>query len=133
MSEIYLRFGEIPKDEQSTIHYRGYYCGKEKGTSVYNYVSINDRIRIILPSPCSEGALNTLTDFLYYSTDKPVYLVTGTEVGTGHDNEPLLRNITIIQDITEKFRKDIFVDDNERHTELLSLANKYMEGEKNNG
>lgn len=122
----YLRFGEIPKDEQSSIHYRSYYCGKEKGVSVYHCTFINHKPHIILPMPCSEGAVDTLTGFLFYSSKKPIYLVTGDEIGTGHDGEPLIQNIKIIKDITSEFWNDMdSIDENALHEELLSLAAKY--------
>ena len=120
----YLRFGEIPKDECSSIHYRGYYCGKEKGVSVYNCSIINHKPHIILPMPFLEGAINTLTDLLFYSgKDKKVYLVTGDVVGYGHDNEPLIKNVKIVKDITEEFRNQ-YGDENKIHEELLVLAEK---------
>jgi hypothetical protein len=38
--------------------------------------------------------------------EKPtqVYLVSGDEVGIGSDNEPLLKNIKVLDNITEQFR-----------------------------
>ena len=34
-----------------------------------------------------------------------VYLVTGDEMGKGSDNEPVIRNVRIIKDITDKLVK----------------------------
>lgn len=128
---LYLRFGEIPQDEYSTIHYRDMYCGKEKGVSVYKCVILQGEINIVLPTKCSQGTLDSLTGFLFYSKNKPVYLVTGDMCGTGHDGEPLIRNVNILKDVTEKFWKDIYVNEDALHNELISLAEKFKVSEKN--
>ena len=120
--KVFIRFGEIPKDEQSSIHYRSFYCGKEPGVSVYDCVIWGDGIpQIVLPIPFLEGALNTLTDMLIYNKDKSVYLVTGDVVGHGHDNEPLIKNVKIVKDITKEFRAQLG-DEDKRHDELMKLA-----------
>lgn len=124
----YLRFGKIPEDEKSSIHYRGYYCGKEEGVSVYHCAIINHKPHIILPIPYSEGAMDTLYGLLFYDKDKPVYIVTGKRIGTGHDGEPLIRDVKIIKDITKDFRSNagIMVQSKEDaealHEKLLKLA-----------
>ena len=120
--KVFIRFGDIPKDEQSGIHYRSYYCGKEPGVSVYDCLIWGDGVpQIVLPTPYLEGALNTSTDLLIYDKDRPVYLVTGDVVGHGHDNEPLLKNVKIIRDITKEFRAQLG-DENALHDELMKLA-----------
>lgn len=120
---MFIRFGDIPKDECSSIHYRSYYCGKEKGVSVYDCTTVDSgTFQIVLPMPFLEGAINTLTDLLFYSgKDKKVYLVTGDVVGYGHDNEPLIKNVKIVKDITEEFRNQ-YGDENKMHNELMKLA-----------
>lgn len=126
---FFIRFGEIPEDEQSSIHYRGMDCGKEAGVSVYDCTFIRGRYQIILPSPITMGGLDTLTGFLFYSKDKPVYFVEGEWVSIGHDGEPLIRNVKVISDITDKFRKaQSSIDEDKLHSELLSLADKFKEG-----
>ena len=128
---FYIRFGEIPKDERSSIHYRGMYCGKEEGVSVYDCTFIHGNYHIIVPCPITMGGLDTLTDFLFYEKDKPVYFVEGDGVGTGHDGEPLIRNVKIIADITDSFRSmQSSIDEDKLHNELLSLADKFKEGWK---
>lgn len=120
--KVFIRFGEIPKDEQSSIHYRSYCCGKEPGVSVYDCVIWGDGVpQIVIPTPFLEGALNTLTWLLIYNKDKPVYLVTGDVVGHGHDNEPLIKNVKIVKDITKEFRAQLG-DEDKRHDELIKLA-----------
>lgn len=40
-----------------------------------------------------------------YKIDNPrnVYLVSGIEVGKGHDNEPLIKEVKILKDLTGQF------------------------------
>lgn len=128
MKMFYIRFGEIPKDERSSIHYRGMYCGKEEGVSVYDCAFIHGEYHIIVPCPITMGGLDTLTGFLFYNKDKPVYFVEGEQVGTGHDGEPLIHNVKIIADITDGFRNtQSSIDEDKLHNELLSLADKFKE------
>lgn len=120
--KVFIRFGEIPKDEQSSIRYRSYYCGKEPGVSVYDCIIWKDGApQIVLPIPFLESALNTLSWLLIYDKDRPVYLVTGDVVGHGHDNEPLIKNVKIVKDITKEFRAQLG-DENKLHDELMKLA-----------
>ena len=120
--KTFIRFGEIPKDEQSSIRYRSYYRGKEPGVSVYDCVIWGDGVpQIVLPIPFLEGALNTLTWLLIYNNDRPVYLVTGDVVGHGHDNEPLIKNVKIVKDITKEFRAQLG-DEDKLHDDLMKLA-----------
>lgn len=120
--KVFIRFGEIPEDEQSSIRYRSFYCGKEPGVSVYDCVIWGDGVpQIVLPIPFLEGALNTLTWLLIYNKDRPVYLVTGDVVGHGHDNEPLIKNVKIVKDITKEFRAQLG-DEDKLHDELMKLA-----------
>jgi len=97
----YIRFGEIPKDEMSGIWHHGVFAGKELGVSVYSCVEINNKYHIIIPLPCSEDTISTLHSFLT-DADRNVYLVSGDVVGYGSDNEPLLKNIHIINDISKE-------------------------------
>lgn len=133
--QLFIRFGEIPEDEQSSIHYRSYYCGKEPGVSVYDCLIWGDGIpQIVLPTPYLEGALNTLTGLLIYNKDRPVYLVSGDVVGRGHDNEPLIKNIKIVKDITKEFRAQLGNED-KLHDELMRLAEEnepMLKGRNNN-
>lgn len=125
---FYIRFGEIPKDEQSSIYYRGMYCGKEIGVSVYDCTFIRGEHHIIVPCPVTMGGLDTITGFLFYNKNRPIYLVEGEWVGTGHDGEPLIRDVKIIADITDRFRrKQSSIDEDKLHDELLSLADKFKE------
>lgn len=121
----YIRFGDIPTDQLSTIHYRGFEVGKEPGVSVYDCIC-NDKgeYQIVLPTPCSEGTITSLQGLMFYSKDKNIYLVTGDFVGYGTDGEPCITNVQVLEDITEKFRKDNYVDEDAKHEKLISGIKK---------
>ena len=109
--KYYIRIGEIPQNETSSIYRGDNIIGKENGVSVYNCVEINNKYHIVMPIPLKEGQGSTYEIFIQsitqcrFKIDKPskVYLVTGDEVGVGNDNEPILKNIKIIKDITSDF------------------------------
>lgn len=118
---LFIRFGEIPKDEKSFIQYRNYECGYEKGVSVYNCTIVDGLPHLVLPYPYAEGIFDTLCDLLNYS-NRTVYLVTGKQVGIGCDNEPLITNVKIIQDITDEWTSDIRNHQHTRHKMLIKRA-----------
>lgn len=109
--KYYIRIGEIPQNETSSIYRGDNIIGKENGVSVYNCVEINNKYHIVMPIPLKEGQGSTYEIFIQsitqcrFKIDNPskVYLVTGDEVGVGNDNEPTLKNIKIIKDITSDF------------------------------
>lgn len=103
---LYIRFGEIPEDEQSNIYRNGeIIIGKEKGVSVWKAVVASGCYYPLLPEDVNENGIVDYFDYLINS-DKNVYLVTGDELETrGSDGEPLLQNIKIIKDITYTYRK----------------------------
>ena len=45
--------------------------------------------------------------------------MTGKQVGTGCDNEPLIINVKIIQDITDEWLCDIQIHEDKRHNMLI--------------
>ena len=102
----YIRIGEIPEKERSGIYRSGEKIGEEEGVSVYNaVVDMNgdkQHWNIVLPYPLTEVVINDLQIFHtmlncdVYETP-PIYLVEGDVVGCGSSNEPLLRNVKIIQ------------------------------------
>lgn len=113
MDKKYIRIGEIPINECSSIHRGDIILGYEKGVSVYHAIKYEDKWRILMPSVFKEGQGNTyetliqeVTQCRYkISNPRKVYLVSGDEVGIGSDNEPLLKNVKILEDITEQFMK----------------------------
>lgn len=100
---MYIRFGEIPEDEMSTIFNRGEAIGKEIGVSVFYATEINGNYHIVLQNPIKEQTFNTLHSLFYSSIGcfeyKKTYLVDGDLVGFGSDNEPLLKNVRVISEI----------------------------------
>jgi hypothetical protein len=98
----YIRFGDIPKGERSTIWNVETKVGKERGVSVYDCLLENEEVKgIVLPIPITEQVLNTFLSIVKYD-DRPCYLVEGDCVGRGSDGEPLLRNVEIVKQIKYK-------------------------------
>lgn len=110
MEELkYIRFGEIPENGKSNIYVGERIVGNEIGLSVYHSCEINGEYMIVIPNHATKNTLNTIKAFYtQLSSDKydkiNVYLVSGTEVGTGIDNEPLIDNVEIIKEITDCFK-----------------------------
>ena len=99
---LYIRFGTIPEDEQSNQKQRFVNVGKEVGVSCYRAHCIDDKYLPVIPIPCTEDTLCTLDYCLLESSrgNRPVYLISGDVVGKGIEGEPLLQNITILEDIS---------------------------------
>lgn len=101
-NKLYIRIGEIPPNEESGIYRGDRQVGKEIGVSVYNGVFIGNKWCIVLPSPLREGEVHTLYALEWaLSQGDRAYLVTGNLVGKGSDGEPLLKNVKILEDITD--------------------------------
>lgn len=97
--QYYIRFGNIPKDEKSSIYFHGVDTGKKEiGVSVFNACKINGVYHIVIPNPCTGDTLDDIVRFMKYSSE-PFFLVTGKKIGLGTDNEPLIINVKIIKDI----------------------------------
>lgn len=95
--KYYIRIGEPPITGKSRKLGGGY----EEGISVYDAVRMTDGWHIIMPLPMSKGQGSTL-EYLIQSNRK-IYLVVGDEIGIGTDNEPIIRNMKIVKDITDNF------------------------------
>lgn len=98
----YIRFGNIPENEVSSIWRSGIKNGEEKGVSVYDAAMIDGQWRVILPFPLKKEACFDLYYFIQGtecdgSEHLPMYLVQGDEVGRGTTNEPILKNVRIIK------------------------------------
>lgn len=101
----YIRFGQIPENSKSRIH-----LGKdnlfEDGVSVWDAVKLEDGYHLVAPN---HGNTCTYIDFIKMAFPQewygdaipnvPIYVVVGEEVGRGSDNEPLLKNIEIIEEL----------------------------------
>lgn len=95
----YIRFGDIPENEVSGIWCDTIKVGEEKGVSVYDAVMIDGQWRILLPFPPKKEVGFDLYNFIGGTENGhfPMYLVEGDEVGKGSTNEPLLKNVKIIE------------------------------------
>lgn len=105
LSNLYIRFGKIPENEQSNMKHHFETIGKEIGVSCYKVHKNEDMYLPILPIPCTEDTLCTI-DYCLLEASKglrPVYIITGDEVGLGVDKEPLLKNISIVEDISSQY------------------------------
>jgi hypothetical protein len=99
----YIRFGEIPENEQSDVYDGENVTGKLDGVSVY-YATENEytgEVVLGLPLPVTRTSLATLQSLIDYSGRK-CYLVEGDYIGRGTDNEPLIKNVKIIRELIYK-------------------------------
>ena len=108
--KYYIRFGEIPKNERSSIYKGEVKIGEELGVSVYDAVYINNYWRIVLPNKlkCEIGF-----DLYNFISDKnrKIYLVMGDELSQkGSTNEPLIVNVKIIKELQKEicFLSELF-------------------------
>ena len=109
--KFYIRIGDIPSNEKSKIYKGDSAIGEEDGVSVYNCIKLNNIYHIVMPLPLKEGQGITYENLIQeiaqcrYEIEKPrnVYLVSGMEIGKGHDNEPLIKDVKILKDLTGQF------------------------------
>ena len=104
-NDLYIRFGDIPENEQSNKKQNFTTIGKEDGVSCYCVTELNDRYVPVIPIPCTEDTLCTIDYCLLESSkgERPVFLISGDLVGRGIEGEPLLKNITIVKDISYEY------------------------------
>lgn len=110
--KIYIRFGDVPKDEKCRIHRGNEIIGHEDGVSVWNAVLLEDGYHLVAPL---HGNTCTYTDFISHAfpeewypkplPDFKIYVVTGDEVGKGSDGEPLLKNVKILKQLSSNYFK----------------------------
>ena len=95
---VYIRFGEIPKNERSKVHYGDDIAGQELGVSVWEAIKANGCYYPKLPDDANE---NAISDYFHqlFEKNKKVYLVIGEKWGEGQCREPVLRNVKIIKEI----------------------------------
>ena len=109
--KFYIRIGDISSNEKSKIYKGDSAIGEEDGVSVYNCIKLNNIYHIVMPLPLKEGQGITYENLIQeitqcrYEIEKPrnVYLVSGMEIGKGHDNEPLIKDVKILKDLTGQF------------------------------
>ena len=98
----YIRFGEIPENEQSRVYEDETIIDTLDGVSVYHAITDeNGNISVGLALPVTRTSLYTLQSLIEYD-NRTCYLVEGDCVGRGTDNEPLIRNVKIIRELKYK-------------------------------
>lgn len=102
----YIRFGFIPENERSNIYCGDVVVGQELGVSCYECMKVDNKYRIIYPPfndrwDKSAKVLNILIKRFMDGNTKS-FLINGNVVGRGTDNEPLLRDVKIIQELNPK-------------------------------
>lgn len=100
----YLRVGDWHPSETSRIYSNGgdVLLGTENGVSVYPVIYKNNKFTFLVDNESLSADLHML--FMSIDGDwnnKPAYILDGDVIGYGMDNEPLLKNITIIKDVTK--------------------------------
>lgn len=134
---LYIRFGEIPENENSAVHRSDDLVRNEGGVSVWRAIEDQGKYWPLLPD---DPNANTIADYFsmllnLYGSNKKVYLVTGWEICIeGADREPLIRDVKIIKDISSYYNRSEFnlqtkhiLDDLLRH-KLITEKNvsKYL-------
>lgn len=102
MIKQYYRFGDIPKDNKSSIWSGNKVIGYEEGVSVYECHINEEGILVpVIPFPVTEYALNDYMYHLQYFRGRR-YLVTGIRIGTGSNGEPLIIPETCVEIVDNK-------------------------------
>lgn len=94
-TDVYIRFGDIPEGERSTNNIDG---SKEEGVSVY--AAELDRAPEDVDADVMYVPVGSKVQQVLLLLSRTTYLVTGDEVGTGVDGEPVLRNVEIATELT---------------------------------
>jgi hypothetical protein len=105
-TDVYIRFGDVPDDERSYDHADD---RSEAGVSAFA-CSVSgappDTPHAAVFHPTGPQVLGVLL-----LMNRPTYLLTGEEVGTGADGEPLLRNVSTLASLSSPNGIDGFVID----------------------
>jgi hypothetical protein len=135
--KFYIRIGDIPSEQKSYVYNGDVVVGYEDGVSVYDCVETDGLYRIVMPFPLKEGQGMTYECLIQeitqcrYEIEKPrnVYLVSGMEVGKGRDNEPLIKDVRILKDLTRQFNtKNDYTEETKTLEKLVEL--KFKVGDK---
>ena len=104
---VYIRFGEIPEDENSKVYSGDEVVREEAGVSVWDAVEVDGMYYPVLPKHPNDNTMADYFNLLLKSTDN-VYLVTGDRIFVeGADREPLLINVKVLKDITRYYRRNM--------------------------
>lgn len=120
--QFYIRFGDIPEGEKSSVWRGDEFLGKENGVSVYPAFKHNGNIVLGLSLPITKTTLHTQQHLLEYD-NRPCYLVKGDYIGNGADGEPLIRNVEIVEEI-----KDFRVKEGEARYEVKAVGSLSVNG-----
>ena len=91
MNRYFLRFGR--------------WRDNEKGVSCFDATLLEDgKWHLILPNPCKINTIDDIHGFMLEAYDnKQIYLVQGDIVGFGSDGEPLLKNLKLVDNVSNQF------------------------------
>lgn len=94
--KYFLRFGDLPENGKSSIYQHQEKIGEEIGVSVFECTQ--DTYQLILPEVLTKDLMSDVQGFFNYF-GRPLYLVSGIQIGIGHDNEPIIKDAKIIKEI----------------------------------
>lgn len=109
--DYYIRFGRLPKGGRSGIStgHQAYVLARtgmrisrrEKGVSAYRAKWDGRRRKWVMPTVGWDSYVLGMEELLDEACrgKRPVFLVTGTEVGEGEDGEPLLADVSIVREL----------------------------------
>ena len=100
----YIRFKPIPQSGKSSIYFHGNKIGEEIGVSVFDAINIDGTYHIVIPTPITIDTLDDIYSLINYSNEG-IFLVEGEQIGTGSDNEPLMKDVVVLSEITNMFYK----------------------------
>ncbi len=104
---LYIRFGNIPKNQKSKIYAGDQVVGEEPGVSVYRAVEVAGIYFPLMEPDFIDDGIMDYFQLLFESVKdekKKVLVVTGDELRfEGHDREVLLTNVKIIKDYTKVY------------------------------
>ena len=104
---LYIRFGEIPGNNQSKVHLGDSIVRNEGGVSVWRAVEANGNYFPIMHDDINENGVSDYFQMIF--SDMPVFLVTGQEMRIeGADREPLLIDVTIIKKLNYDYLRKAF-------------------------
>ena len=100
----YIRFKTLPILWRSQLYSHGNKIGEEIGISVFDAVNINNTKHIVMPMPITQNMLDDIYGLLKYSNEG-IYLIEGEQIGTGTDNEPIIKDVVVLSEMTNMFYK----------------------------
>ena len=57
-----------------------------------------------MPMPITQNMLDDIYGLLKYSNEG-IYLIEGEQIGTGTDNEPIIKDVVVLSEMTNMFYK----------------------------